>query len=71
MMKQVCLPDRNRKKRSKQSPCSASRLSRSGDTPSGALSHGQDPQETFRSASLMIRRALIARAPPWAMDIGS
>jgi hypothetical protein len=28
---------------SKPSPCSASRLSRPADTPSSALSHGQDP----------------------------
>ncbi|MGB2695754.1 MAG: hypothetical protein WBD55_11300, partial [Dehalococcoidia bacterium] len=37
---------------SKQSPCGASRLSRPADTPSGALSHSQDPQRSLLAVPL-------------------
>jgi hypothetical protein len=43
MMSQVASQTEIGKICSKQSPCSASRLSQPADTPSGALSHGQDP----------------------------
>ena len=43
MMNQVASQTEIGKICSKQSPCSASRLSRPADTPSTALSHGQDP----------------------------
>jgi hypothetical protein len=51
MMNQVASQIEIGKICSKQSPCSASRLSRPADTPSGALSHGQDPNLSKLPAS--------------------
>ena len=47
MMNQVASQTEIGKICSKQSPCSTPRLSRPAHTPSVALSHGQDPQQTL------------------------
>ena len=47
MMNQVASQTEIGKICSKQSPCSARRLSRPAHTPSVALSHGQDPNRSF------------------------
>ena len=46
MMNQVASQTEIGKICSKLSPCSAARLSQPADTPSAALSHGQDPYPT-------------------------
>ena len=58
MMNQVASQTEIGKICSKRSPCSASRLSRPADTPSGALSHGQDPQLPWASRHPQTRLTL-------------
>ena len=58
MMNQVASQTEIGKICSKQSPCSASRLSRPADTPSSALSHGQD-----------LHRQVRDRAPARLVDV--